>query len=886
MLGLNRAEALLLSSSPSELKTVKYDEQVLDLFVAIAEGRYHHVLESEAGKTVLDFFEKLISSEFEQIPVEVREKGVGDLLNGFEAHVGTLLKGADDVTQAKVFAVGVTFLSIYMRNNVTGPAYERGFSFLSDENLALLNKFTLSSLAMSGEDVYLNATDLFTLDVARRILVQNSSLYSSKFHSISWWAARVCVQHQRLLSENVRAIRDLTESYFPDAISNYGLNLDIGGDHEEKSISDLRAKTSPLEQALSAQLYVEAGRNYQTYWKYTLVEDCLERASKSIGLDFECTGIMGVRTRFQRDKKAQLVVKARSSTASTASSATSDSDVSCGSTIDDEALLPIDVALDDDTLLENPSLDEDVNVFLTTVDRTVLLAWSLEVRNKNPTGDELAEMEILAFVERVLLGARKGEASYAVMFSALHSRSYLQRKTNRKQDRSLMQIESLTYEFDRLRGGWDASDDKKDQLAAFRLRDAYACDLRPVWEVKGQLAEHYMGLKLVNSALRIYEELRMYTDLIGALIAVGRKTEAEKLIREQIELHGDHPRWYNHLGEILDSDEYYLKAWELSNHSNANSQRMLGKRKRLANKHDEALEHYRLALTLNPMSRDTQFAAGFCAMEMKKYDIAAPHFNRTVALDPDYADAWNNLAAAHMYLKNKPQAFLALEQAVRLKRDNWRVWENYMHTAIDIRKYQQAMTAMEQIVDLKEKYVDTEALNIICKAVQVAAEQEHRERETPLEEVFVVDRFIRLCGKLTSKVVTKPGVWSAMAEIYEFLGNTEKRIMYREKETRCAEKMGWETEVLRAEPVFVACHELVQAYLAHPSSSNLLSARLLVDRITSKAKTSTDPKVSDHEKLTSLEKMLHAIEEVTQKEAEKAAPAVEEPEDDPYADWR
>lgn len=68
---------------------------------------------------------------------------------------------------------------------------------------------------------------------------------------------------------------------------------------------------------------------------------------------------------------------------------------------------------------------------------------------------------------------------------------------------------------------------------------------------------------------------------------------------------------------------------------------------------EEALEHYRKALDINPHFPKCWYAYGYAALQLERYETMIGAFSRCVAMDADYADAWNNLAAAYLH-NNQP----------------------------------------------------------------------------------------------------------------------------------------------------------------------------------------------------------------------------------------
>lgn len=94
---------------------------------------------------------------------------------------------------------------------------------------------------------------------------------------------------------------------------------------------------------------------------------CFQKAKDATGLQVELTGAMGTRTKYQVEKKAQLVVRATSRISSVGDDQDKDKE---------QQPTPVVVPMDEDVhLLEKIKLDDDeIEQNLRTVDQAILLS--------------------------------------------------------------------------------------------------------------------------------------------------------------------------------------------------------------------------------------------------------------------------------------------------------------------------------------------------------------------------------------------------------------------------------------------------------------------------------------------------------------------------------
>lgn len=188
-------------------------------------------------------------------------------------------------------------------------------------------------------------------------------------------------------------------------------------------------------------------------------------------------------------------------------------------------LLPEDCLLNDDVLLDTPSLlgERAVQKALSAVDQQYLMALVRHIRKVHPMGDEITRVELLGYLDRMLAPMPGQPRNWAVQIQAMHMRSAHEINENHQSMRALLQLEEIVLYLC-----------KKDaevpcEEVAFRMNDLYSACLPSAFELKRSIADVFFKTGLFKSALDIYQELNDQERLIESYINSGRKTEAEEV---------------------------------------------------------------------------------------------------------------------------------------------------------------------------------------------------------------------------------------------------------------------------------------------------------------------------------------------------------------------
>ncbi|KAI0243863.1 hypothetical protein L0F63_006528 [Massospora cicadina] len=413
------------------------------------------------------------------------------------------------------------------------------------------------------------------------------------------------------------------------------------------------------------------------------------------------TGALGKRTKFQQNDITQLVLWAKSRP-----------DEGCAPAV----TVPDTLCLNDDTLLEKVSFsdaqsadvgEEDVRnqTALKPLDQSILLGYCLNIKNTNPSHGLTTE-QMMPYVVRVL----EDPANWMVHTMGLLLRSRLESHKSRTVERSVFQLQTLVEQVK-----------LTESTVIERMAYFYSLLVPAVWEMEKELAERYMSLGVVRSALEIFTRLEMWDQVVHCHRLLN-KDKALAVVEAQLALDPDSPKLLSLKGDVLSDPEWWLKAWEVSDHRYGRAMRALGAHYFSHNQFAESVECFLKALAINPLFENSWFVCGCAAMHSENWDVAQSSFRKVVSLDPDNGEAWNNLASTYARQGRKPEAFLALQQALRQNYANWKMWTNFLYIALDLGHFSDALRAMEHIVDLrweacKEKCVDSEILSILINAV-------------------------------------------------------------------------------------------------------------------------------------------------------------------------
>jgi tetratricopeptide (TPR) repeat protein len=452
------------------------------------------------------------------------------------------------------------------------------------------------------------------------------------------WCARAIVAHSRLLQCNEPSVTlwRAAKKVFDVCLMKYCENV------EKDEENDLACKTL-LEYGL-AQHHFDREKKGKPYFL---------RALGHSNLNVEVTGAEGRRTKYQKKATAQMLVKAKPT-----------KDVQeANDSVNKENIGKQEVKLEEDTILLDrvKYVDDGDNVHfqLNILQQTVLLALCLDVKNDNPM-DGLTAEQMGAYLERVL----QQHDDWMVYATGLLERAWLESERNHTRERALLQLQALadqhtnrlTFTQSTFQAAVEDSAPPQE-----RLRNIHYIVYPPRWGALRDLAERYAKIGIVTSAAEIFEEIELWDEVVECYRRAGKEKKAEEVVRKRLK-ESETPRMWSALGDITGDTSCYEKALELSNGKFSSAYVALGKYYAEKGDLSKAVEQYKMAVHIKPLSPHVWFRLGTLSMRLEDWETALQAFTEVVQQEPEEGDAWANVAAIHMHNKNPQEAYPALNE--------------------------------------------------------------------------------------------------------------------------------------------------------------------------------------------------------------------------------
>lgn len=479
------------------------------------------------------------------------------------SHLIEFSKGSAPSLEKDLFSIGVAALNSFLQCNVTGPP----LTWISQQvilpqalqtNPNLLKELRHSlilTLCSDGETVY-HLTPKVELFHLAKTLLNHVKVVGDDPHHI-WGRLRVNFWHQRMLSENVDSLQ---KTIYNDLETIWW------------SISNQSSQARAQFLIERATIHTHHGFNKQA-------RDDLKSAAEETGLQFALTGRLGKRTKFQQKELSQLVVLAVS--ASDEKTQNAHSNESRSSVVHDDtknataekASKPVSLDLNDDTLLEAISFSKETPVSeildeelvpqalktidpadqptLKPLDSIILLAVATSISNTSPEHG-LTREETLPYATRVLTG---GSTNWQVYTQGLLVRSRIEGYSSRTVERGVLQLQALVDQVITETTSEPATDDidlrAQEPISSTMtfLPKANASESAPVserllyihqlasttrWKLEAELADRWVSLGGLRTALEIYERLQMWAEVALCWAASDREDEARQIIRNQL----------------------------------------------------------------------------------------------------------------------------------------------------------------------------------------------------------------------------------------------------------------------------------------------------------------------------------------------------------------
>ncbi|KAG9153932.1 hypothetical protein Leryth_024030 [Lithospermum erythrorhizon] len=363
---------------------------------------------------------------------------------------------------------------------------------------------------------------------------------------------------------------------------------------------------------------------------------------------------------------------------------------------------------------------------------------------------------------------------------------------SRTKQRSLLMMEKL------VEGLYEAS-----PPVAQRIYCCFGVDVLTIPALRKEYGDLLVSCGLLGEAVKVYEDLELWDNLIYCYRLLEKKAAAVELIRKRLSGHPRDPRLWCSLGDVTIDDACYTKALEVSDNRSARAQRSLARSAYNRGDYETSKNLWERAMALNSLYPDGWFALGAAALKGRDTDKALDGFTRAVQLDPDNGEAWNNVACLHMVKKKSKEAFIAFKEALKFKRNSWQMWENFSHVAADVGNFSQALEAVIKVLDMtKNKRFDAGFLERVTIEIETRFSDSHSQpqeannssnvaastpvngcldngNETTTSEVDSAkiretEHLIQLMGKILRQIVQSGGsadIWGLYARWHKLRGD-------------------------------------------------------------------------------------------------------------------
>ncbi|CAK9329909.1 unnamed protein product [Citrullus colocynthis] len=752
----------------------------LDSFVSsIVSGDYQKALASDAARLVFGLVDQSPGQFTDS--TECAERVYTELLECAEKFVISEFENEEDrfYRLMIVFCIAIASFLAFTQSNVTGPLKGLARSPMAViepkiEDFVEWDNWARHQLMSTGSDLFGKFTNIQYIVFAKMLLTRikdvlfkenASSMYEMK--SISWWFARVLLFQQRILDERSSSLFDHLQVLMGEVLVDFG-SLENVKSYWGANLQEGEAST------IVSMVHLEAGIMEFYYGRVDSCRQHFESAEVESGLQLSVTGVLGFRTSYQVEPKAQLVL-----VANTDSSESDPGNQAHDSTMDN---LPTQTkTFETSDILMTPKLLNNGSVSGTEADgiqnggssvsnlraiqQAIILAKCLLIE-KSSRSDEMQRWDMAPYIEAI---DTQQSSFFMVRFFCNILRIRWESTRSRTKERALVMMEKL------VEGYYDC-------YPGVVQRMYFCCGVYvPTFPaLRKEYGELLVSCGLIGEAVKIFEELELWDNLIFCYRLLEKKAAAVDLIKSRLSQMPNDPKLWCSLGDVTNSDTCYEKALEVSNNRSARAKRSLARSAYNRGDYETSKILWESAMALNSMYPDGWFALGAAALKARDIDKALDGFTRAVQLYPENGEAWNNIACLHMIKKRNKEAFIAFKESLKFKRNSWQLWENYSHVALDTGNIGQALEAVQQVIDMtNNKRVDAELLERIMQEVERRAsnshsESHHHEADLVVEKSRETDHMVELIGKVLRQIVrggTGADIWGIYARWHKIKGD-------------------------------------------------------------------------------------------------------------------
>ncbi|GJV77434.1 tetratricopeptide repeat protein 27, partial [Tanacetum coccineum] len=642
-----------------------------------------------------------------------------------------------------VFTIAVASFLAFVQSNVTGPPVDLPllFSDMAKEDIEI---WARNEVMSSGSDLlgkFVNLEYLVyakvLLMVVRDYLKFNEGNNDVGFLTCSWWLVRIPLLEQKILDGHSSVLFDKLGELCNECLDNLG-DLEKVGKYwdgvEEGVLSDV-----------VAMVHLECGIVDFRYGRVDSAKLKFEVAEKVSGLRFEVSGAMGFRTVHQVDPKAQRRLFADNLS------------LRVGGENGDGLKHDSQVREASDILLTPRFLEEsEGSGSLKPVQQALILAQCLIIE-KNTPHDEMQRWDMAPYIEAI---DSQASCLFAIRCFCDLLRIRWEGTRSRTKERAVLMMDKVVQGVNESEPG-----------VAERISCCFGVDLPTIPTLRKEYADLLISCRLVGEAVKIYEDLELWDNVIFCYRLLEKKAAAVELINNRLLEKPNDPRLWCSLGDVTNQDSCYEKALEVSENKSVRAKRSLARSAYSRGEFEKSKLLWESAMALNSLYPDGWFALGAAALRARDLEKAVDAFTRAVQLDPDNGEAWNNIACLHMTKKRHKQALIAFKEALKFKRNSWQMWENYSQVAVDSGNFSLALEATQNVLSLsKNKRIDVNLL----ERVMLEIERNSVGGESGIERSRETEQLTELIGKILQQIAKSGGggdVWGVFARWHKLKGD-------------------------------------------------------------------------------------------------------------------
>uniref|UniRef100_A0A7N0TWB7 Tetratricopeptide repeat protein 27 homolog n=1 Tax=Kalanchoe fedtschenkoi TaxID=63787 RepID=A0A7N0TWB7_KALFE len=643
---------------------------------------------------------------------------------GLVEHVDLFFKSKSSIDDALyraflVMTIAVAALLAFVQCNVTGPIEAlppcplplRVLQSLEWENWAR------NQIMSAGSDLLGKFTNLQYLVFAKMLLTRTKDFLFGEtvespfgIRTISWWLARINLIQQKIMDEHSSSLFDSLQVLFKETLDLFGTKEKVRSYWGAKYIHEEEAST------MTAMLYLEAGIMEQTYSRLDKCRLHFRSAELESGLELAVTGVLGMRTMHQEEAKAQLVLVTNSNSALIDSQGLSQdsSDQLVQSNGHDTLQVHQSKMLEVSDVLMTPKLvacgnskvkgGQNGSKSLKPIQQAVVLAQCLLIE-KSTRNDEMQRWDMAPYIEAIDL---QEYSPFIIRCFCDILRIRWESTRSRTKERALLMMEELVRNICESSSG-----------VADRITICFGASILTIPALRKEYGELLVRCGLLGEALKVFENLELWDNLIYCYCLLEKKSAAVDLINARLSVTPHDPRLWCSLGDVTNDDYCFEKALEVSNNKSARAKRSLARSAYERGDYEKSKVLWESAMAMNSLHPGGWFSLGAAALKARDIEKALDGFTCAVQLDPENGEAWNNIACLHMIKKKNKEACIAFKEALKFKRNSWQLWENYAQVSVDVGNLAQALEAVQMVLELtNNKRADVAVLESVMLEIE------------------------------------------------------------------------------------------------------------------------------------------------------------------------